>query len=448
MRTMTLTQISQILNCQQIYPSIAIQGYCVDSRFLKEGELFFALKGERVDGHLFLQEVQQKGALAAVVSKEYHGNSYGLYLFQVDDPLQALQEIARIALSRSTTRIVAITGSLGKTTTKEFINLLLSTQYRVVASPGNHNSQVGVPLAILNHSTGDEEIFVIEMGMTLPGHIARLVQIAPPEVAVVTTVALVHACHFETIEEIAWTKGEIFSHPSTQLGVIHHDIVNYSAICHASPSHKISFSTTSSEADYFLDFSQNQPLLHAKIERLAIQLEQFPIPGKHNFHNLLAAIAVARHFHVSWEAINKGLSLMTLPERRLQFIHHRNILFLNDSYNAAEMSVKAALESLPQPKGKGRKIAVLGSMMELGAFSHDCHQRVGEFSLEHVEHMYCLGEECYPIYEVWKEARRPVQLFQKRADLVASLKDELRSSDVVLLKGSRSKELWKVLEEF
>lgn len=445
MRSMTLAQVAEILNCHHVFPSLLIQKFCIDSRSVKGGELFFALKGERVDGHHFLQEVSQKGALAAVVSQDYRGESFGLHLIPVQDPLHALQDLAKTVLALSGTRVVAVTGSLGKTSTKEFTKHLLSTRYRVAASPGNSNSQVGVPLAILNDSVGDEEIFVIEMGMTLPGHIARLVQIAPPEVAVITNVALVHACSFASLEEIGWAKAEIFSHPHTRLGILNYDISNFKDLCQVGSAHKISFSTIYPYADYSID--PCQMILHANLEKSEIQLNPMPVPGKHNIHNLLAAISVARHFNISWEEINDAMPSIILPDRRLQFVNHRGILFLNDSYNAAEVSVKAALETLPQPKELGRKIAVLGSMLELGKFSDDCHHRVGEFALQHVECMYCLGEECWPIYEVWKNAGRPVQFFKDRADLVVRLKSDLKASDVVLLKGSRSKELWKILEE-
>lgn len=446
MRSMTLSQVAHILNCHEPFPSTPIFGYCIDSRLVKPGELFFALKGERVDGHEFLYDVQKKGAVGAVVSKGYQGQVEGLCLFFVDDPLYALQEIARRALHNSSSRVVAITGSVGKTSTKEFTKTLLSTRYTVAASPGNSNSQVGVPLSILNHTTGLEEILILEMGMTQPGHLSQLVHIAPPEVALITTVALVHACHFESIEEIALTKAEIFSHPHTCLGILHRNISNYVDICKIGAYPKISFSTTSCKADYELN-SLNPYIVKAHLEKQKISLGKFPLPGKHNAHNLLAAITVARYFNVDWKEIQAAMSTLVLPERRLQFICHKNALFLNDSYNASELSVKAAIETLPKPKGNGRKIAVLGSMLELGKFSQESHQRVGQFALEQVEQLYCLGEECLAIVEVWKKADRPVFFFENRTDLVACLRKELRADDVVLLKGSSAKELWKVLEE-
>ena len=203
---------------------------------------------------------------------------------------------------------------------------------------------------------------------------------------------------------------------------------------------------TSSDADFWIDASAPH-CLQTHQEQIDCALGEHLLPGKHNLHNLLAAIAVARYFNLEWSEILKAIPFITLPDLRLQFVKHRDILFLNDSYNAAEISANAASESLPQPSPAGRKIAVLGSMLELGKFSVDCHRRVGTFALNHVEEMYCLGEECLPICEEWKKAGRPVHFFYHRADLVACLRNQLKSTDVVLLKGSRSKELWKILEE-
>lgn len=448
MRSLPLSTVTQLLKCPFTVPlpTSLIQGYCIDSRLVKPGELFFALKGDRVDGHDYLEEVKRGGALAAVVSKQYQGVIQDFPLLVVDDPLDALQELARSVLAGTKARIVAITGSIGKTSTKEFTLTLLSTQYHVAASPGNSNSQVGIPLSILNHTTGEEDILVLEMGMTTPGNITKLIQIAPPEVAVITTVALVHACNFDSLEDIVRAKGEIFSHPHTPLGIFHHDIPLHDDLRRIGLCHKVTFSTQSSEADYGID-SSDSTMLQARLEKKTIPLGTLPVPGKHNLHNLLAAIAVARYFHIDWEKIQQAIPQLVLPERRLQFIQRKEGLFLNDSYNASELSVKAALETLPQPPEGGRKIAVLGSMLELGKFSDDCHTRVGEHALNYVDQLFCLGEECRPIYDLWKKKGRPVELFDSRQDLVACLRKNLKPYDVVLLKGSRSKELWKVLEE-
>jgi len=445
MRTLSLAQVAHILKCEGFFPSHHIKGYCTDSRLLNEGELFFALKGLHSDGHDFLHEIKQKGAVAAVVSKNYQGDIQGLRLLFVEDPLIALQNLACTSLARSSTRVAAITGSIGKTTTKEFTRILLSAKYRVSASPGNSNSQVGLPLAILNHSSPEDEILVLEMGMTEKGQLARLVQIAPPEIAAITYIALVHACGFQTLEDIALTKGEIFSSPKTKMGILHCNIPCYEDVCRIGTFPKHSFSTTS-EADYHLD-PHHPDVIVSRLDKKAIPMGPLPVPGKHNIHNLMAAIGIARYFGVCWEEIQRMIPALVMPEKRLQFVRKEGILFLNDSYNASEVSVKAALETLAQVEGVDRKIAVLGSMMELGKFSEECHRNVAEHSLKYVESMFCLGEECKPIFETWRRANRPVRIFTTREDLVSCLKNELKPGDAVLLKGSRSKQLWKVLEE-
>lgn len=441
-----LKQVADTLGVH-VEKQIALKGFSVDTRTLKAGELFFALKGDRVDGHHFLEEAFSKGASAAIVSKEYSGPRFGFTLIPVEDPLLALQELSRKLIAHSQTKIVAVTGSLGKTTTKEFIAALLRTKYRVFVSPGNSNSQIGLPLSILNQYQGNEEILILEMGMTHPGNISRLVQIAPPEIAVMTTVAFVHAWNFISLEDIGWAKAEIFSHPKTRLGLFHYDVGHNQPWVSCGKTHKFSFSTVSPQADYYLNL-QEENTLYSHLEKNCLKLPSLHLPGKHNVHNMLIACIVARHLNMDWDEIIQAIPLLKLPERRLEFIKCKGILFVNDSYNSAELSVKSALESLPIPQQGGQKIAVLGSMMELGPFSEDCHRRVGEFALKYVEKLFCLGEECQPMVEVWKRENKQTQLFLDRKELLMALKKELNPSDVVLLKGSRSKELWKILEEF
>lgn len=449
MKLISLHQIIQALHDPiDKYPDCVVTGFSVDTRTLKPHEIYVALKGERVDGHEFLFQACKKGASAAIVSKAYEGPCIGLPLIRVDDPLFTLQELARIVLAHRQSRVVAVTGSVGKTTTKDFIALLLQNRYDVFSSPGNSNSQIGLPLAILNHTTGEEDLLVLEMGMTQPNHLTRLIQIAPPEVALITSVALVHACHFDSLEAIARTKAEILCHPQTRLGVLSWDIPFYSELAQIGKCRKLSFSTVYPQADYYLDM-QNDHQIHSPLERSTHAITTMKLPGRHNRHNLLASIVVARYFSIPWKEIEQSISRLTLPEKRLQFVRipHKEMLFINDAYNASEPSVKSALEILPAPQGRGRKIAVLGSMMELGKFSDECHRRVGEFALHYVDRMYCLGKECQPIYEIWKQAGKPVELFLERSELMEALRSTLKAEDVILLKGSRSKELWKVLEE-
>lgn len=439
----SLTQISKWMNWP-LKKGRPVEGVCVDSRHVKPGDLFFALKGDHTDGHFFLHEVAEKKAAAAIVSKSFAGQVSQLPLIYVEDVLLSLQMLAKKKIESWQPKIVAVTGSVGKTTTKDFIAALLKTKYRVASSPGNSNSQIGIPLAILNHTRGNEEILILEMGMTQPGNISDLVKMAPPDIALITKTALVHACNFDSLAAIGRAKGEIFSHPKTTLGILDRAIENYEEVADIGLCKKISFGDHP-RADYKLQVMGNRMEITAPTSHASLPL--LPFLGVHNRHNYLAAVAMARSFGLSWEEIHQVTPSLQLPERRLQLMEKNGVLFVNDSYNASAVSVKAALESLPCPKEGAKKIAILGEMMELGRFSEACHREVGEYALQHVDQMFCFGKECLVIRDCWHEAGKAVEWHMERSGLVEKLKNVLCQGDVVLLKGSRSKEVWKIMEE-
>lgn len=445
MKPTSIKKIASILNAST-ESTYMVKGVAVDSRLLRAGDLFFALPGQQVDGHDFIGAAAGAGAVGSVVSRDYVGPDFGLPLLYVEDVLLALQRLAQVILKESEAMVVGITGSLGKTTTKEFIHTLLKVKFKTSASPGNSNSQIGLPLAIINHTSEDDEVVILEMGMTKPGQISRLIEIAPPDVAVVTTVSLVHAENFDSLEGITKAKGEIFLHPETKLGIYHFESDVGKALTTQGSFTKYSFSTSSSNTDLSLEVI-GDTLSITENGQLPVHLPKLNLLGKHNQHNFLAAVAVARHFGMSWEEIREVQGHLELPERRLQVMEKKGVLFVNDSYNASESSMKAALDVLPEPKNEGRKIAFLGGMVELGKFSEGCHRAVGKYALNKVDKMFCFGEECVPIFEEWKAARKPVVWSQKLKDLIDELKKGLRPGDVVLLKGSRAKGVWKVLED-
>jgi UDP-N-acetylmuramoyl-tripeptide--D-alanyl-D-alanine ligase len=431
----------------ELSAQITVEGVSVDSRLTKCGDLFFALPGAHVDGHLFLGDAARRGAKAAVVHASYKGDAHGLHLIYASDVLEALKKMARTFVKINGSQVVAVTGSLGKTTTKEFIACLLRSRFNVLASVGNQNSQIGLPLSILNHVGAPADIFVLEMGMTHAGNITDLISIAPPDVAVVTAVTLVHACNFDSLEAIVKAKSEIFGSSGTKLGIYHLNSDVGNRLRDAGDCRKQTFSLDSLDADWFLEsFSDG---LRLKISDEVIDLPKWNLLGQHNIQNFLAAVVVARHFGVSWEEIVEAQRLLTLPERRLQVIEKGGATFVNDSYNACELSVKAALSSLPSPEQGGRKIAVIGEMLELGKFSESCHHSVGVHALKSVDKVICLGSACEPIYDSWCQAGRSNDILWKdtRGDVVDALKLLMKRGDVILLKGSRAKELWKVLEE-
>lgn len=425
---------------------LPLTGVSVDSRQVQNGELFVALRGTKADGCNFLGEAAQRGAAAALVSKSYRGSNFGLPLIHVDDTLETLQLMAKLAMKNTSARVVAVTGSVGKTTTKEFIGHLLRAKCRTMVSPGNSNSQVGLCLAVLNGLNGTEEIVVLEMGMSLAGELARLVQIAPPEVAVLTSVGLSHAVNFASLEAIAAEKAEIFSHTRTRLAVLHHSLCRFAAVTEAMACPAVTFAYSERAATYSVA-SRDRAIFSALHQ--GEPLGDFPplaLPGKHNLDNFLAAVAVARYFEMDWETIAQRSQTLALPAKRLEFIDKNGILFVNDSYNASLDSMKAALDSLPVPKGNGRTIAVLGEMMELGSFAQSCHDEVGCYAMEKTDMMFCFGEQWQAVAANWPHGS--CMLFTDFQLLLHELKLLARAGDVVLLKGSRSKALWRVLDAF
>lgn len=444
MHKWSLFRLSQLMQvAPPISPDIMIHGVAVDTRLVAQSNLFFALPGAKVDGHEFLAEAAQKGALAAVVKTSYEGPDYGLCLMRVHDPLNALQYLSKITLQGSKSTVVAVTGSVGKTTTKEFIVALLRTKLRVAYSPGNSNSQIGLPLSILNHTQGDEDVVVLEMGMTHSGQITQLLEIAIPDIAVITAVELAHACNFDSLNDIGRAKAEILAHPKTGVGIIAKDIQNYSEISKIGNARKVSFSINDSTADFFLDdTTQEIKIVH---QQRAVNIPAFGIPGRHNLHNMLAAVIVAKELGMTWKEIQQALPKLSLPERRLQHIEKGGILFINDAYNASEASLKASLACMPIPKPGKKRIAVIGQMVELGKFSESCHKSVGEAAISVVDSMICLGKSCEPIVDSWKKASKPVIWCESLDEVVEALKLQMESGDVVLLKGANSNNLWKVL---
>ena len=234
-----------------------VSGYRIDSRRILPGELFFALKGEKVDGHAFLGSVKEKGGVAAIVSKEYRGSDCGLILLRVESVEESLQSLARSFLEESKTKVIGVTGSVGKTTTKDFIATLLGKKFKTAKSFASYNTKLTLPMTILNLE-GNEEALVLEMGMSEPGDIKRLVEIAPPDIAVLTKVALAHTAFFPGgIEEIAKGKAEVFSHPKTRFAVAAYPFFQEFGECGIS-AEKVSFSLDERSADYFLGFGEGK----------------------------------------------------------------------------------------------------------------------------------------------------------------------------------------------
>jgi UDP-N-acetylmuramoyl-tripeptide--D-alanyl-D-alanine ligase len=423
-------------SCQEL----PLADFAIDSRAInQQNTLFFALRGERSDGHDFLQEAKKRGAVAAVVDRSYFGKTAGLVLIRVDDVVVALQHLAKEVQKKRSQKIIAITGSVGKTTTKEFIATFLSEKYTVAKTPGNANSQVGLPLAILRVS-GEEEVFVVEMGMSYLHEIEKLVQIAPPEIAVITKVGYSHVDTVPNgLEGIARAKAEILSHPAMQCAIMEYESSQYTAIQQAASCKKITYG--SPKADIFLtsentinDRGEESPLF------------RLPFSETHFRENFTAAVAVCRVMDLSWEEILKGATKLKTISNRFEKINCDGITFLNDCYNACPESVESALRNLPNPSFGGKTIAVLAEMATLGTYSEEGHKKIGAIALEKVDHLLCFGKKCLPMVELFEKAGRPAGLYHHLSELREALSELSKPGDVILIKGSNVHQLWRLLE--
>ena len=445
MRPTQLHDLAHLLELNPPYQDL-VHGIAIDSRKIVAGDLFFALPGNRVDGHAFLKEAASKGAVCAIVQEGYRGDSGGLPLLFVRDVLTALQELARKSLASRSSRVIAISGSLGKTTTKEFTTALLRTRYRVFSNPLSYNSQATLPLSILM-AEGDEEYLILEMGMTHEGNIKNLISIAPPDIALITTIAVQHAVNFsDGLVGISREKASLFSHSKTTLGLVHRDILHFDAVASTGGCTKKTFSLATREADYFLEAIPQGVRVHAKGEKPCDCFLTLPIKVHH--HNFLAAVALAHHLDVPWSSICGVAPTLKLPPMRFEPVEKQGILFINDAYNANPDAMIAALENLPKPQPGCKTIAVLSEMDALGDYTEQGHALVAETALQYADYVLCLGSRCETMRAIWKSAQKPVELFQTRADLSAALKALAHPGDVVLLKGARAYALDQLLQDW
>ncbi len=417
-----------------------ISHYAFDSRQVKEGTLFFALPGQKRDGHFFLKEAMEKGAVAAVVSKDYQGPSHGLFLFFVKDVIEALQALARFVHQKNQAYVIAITGSVGKTTTKEFCSTLLSQKYQIAKTFGNANSQVSLPLFILNRRK-KTEMLIVEMGMSLPNEIERLITMMPPDFGVLTKIGLSHAENFENLEAIADSKAQLFGLETTKRALINFEAVGFKSIQRIK-SHKYFFSMTGRKTDYYLEKKNNEIFVFEKGKKsppFSIAFSQ-----THLLENFLCALSVARLHGLSWEEIRFASKKLRPYKHRFELFYRKGTCFIDDSYNSSPQSLKAALNNFP--KGN-KKIALIASMKELGKFTEESHIEMAQYALGKIDHLLCLGEETKSMVEVFQKGGKPAEQLRSRKEGAQRLKMLAKEGDVVLIKGSNSFELWKVLDE-
>ncbi|GGF82780.1 UDP-N-acetylmuramoyl-tripeptide--D-alanyl-D-alanine ligase [Paenibacillus aceti] len=433
--------------------NLIIQGVITDSRRIEQGCLFVPLSGERFDGHAFVADSLASGA-SATLWERIKGNPPGPAIL-VDDALEALQRLAKSYLAATEAKVVGITGSNGKTTTKDLLYSLLATTYRVHKTGGNYNNHIGLPLTILAMPE-DTEIAVLEMGMSGRYEIEFLSKLAEPEAVIVTNIGESHLQQLGSRLEIARAKLEILSGlKAGGLFVYNGDEPLIQEVLADSDTpkpeqlHTLTFGLNGNNDIYpsGIMFLEHGTMFTLKEGETPFEL---PLLGEHNVVNGLAAIAVARHYGIADTAIREGLKHAELTGMRIEIVQGDNgVTILNDAYNASPTSAKAAIDVLKTMKGYRNKIAVLGDMLELGEDEVRFHQEVGEFlTPENTDLLFTYGRLGREIAAGAKKHLLPdnIYAYDDKSELIHKLISLLHPKDIILVKASRGMKLEEVVE--
>ena len=462
MMELTVEQITQAVagHLTQGDPSQCARGVSTDSRTIKPGELFIALKGEQFDGHNFISESLVEKASALLVSRKSNLRELlpaqcDIPLIQVNDTLNALGDLANAWIKRNSATVVAITGSNGKTTTREMTATVLERAHRVLKPQHNWNNLIGLPLTLLRLEP-HHEIAVVEMGMDRLGEIRRLSQIAQPHIGLITNISPVHLHYLKTLQNVAKAKGELFeSLTADDYAVVNSDdplIVELTQRCRAG---KISYGLNPQAQITAVDISTTPR--HEMCFTLQIEDKRIPIelktPGTHTVYNALAAAAIATHFGLSLKTIKEGLEQFTAYPGRMEIIPMSNsITLINDTYNANPLSMDRALRTLVQMSVTGRAIAVLGDMLELGESSHHFHQRLGVLVAElNLAAVFLMGPHAHVVAKTARSlglSQEVLHSIENHEEVARQLDQYVQDHDVILFKGSRGMQIEKCLEHF
>lgn len=432
--------------------SAKIQGISTDSRNIRKGDLFFALKGEHFDGHRFVMQAIDAGAVGAVVSSEINLDSgrENVSVIQVKDTVTALGDLAKYYRQKIEAKIIGITGSNGKTTTKEMTHHLLSRFGPAVKSQKSFNNFIGVPVTIFEienrHRYG-----VLEMGTNAPGEIRRLSEIGAPDVAVIVNVSKTHLKGLGSIEGVALAKGEILEH-LRKGGVFVYNMDNPWCV-------KIAQGFKGKTVSFGFHPHAQIRCTEAKKKDAGYVLGingcfeiYFPVPGHHNINNCLASFAVCHALGHTIHGLKDAFSSFNLPHMRIEQQRIGNITLINDAYNANPESVRAALDYLSEIDTAGRKVFVCGDMLELGDESSQLHREIGEtVARRNIDVLWTVGEHAAEIARAAKVSGMPekrVISFKNVGDIEVSEIQELKENDTVLVKGSRGMHMENIIEKF
>ncbi len=432
--------------------------FSIDTRSLKDGDVYIGIKGENFDGNSLYKEAFEKGAKLCILNQEMkekiekEDQEKDKTILFVEDTMQALGKIAEYKRSLYSIPVVAITGSVGKTSTKDMIGSVIAQKYKVHKTQGNYNNAIGLPLTILGLK--DEEVLVVEMGMNHFGEIDYLTNIAKPTIAVITNIGTSHIGNLGSRENILKAKLEILNGLQDKGTIIinqDNDLLQKWAK-EDGKYHKLTYGIEEKSDVMAEDIKIQETESKFKIKEANKTYEiEVPISGKHFIYNSLSAIAVGKILEIPMEQIIKGIKDFKLTNKRMDIqTIEEEITVINDSYNASYDSMKASLEYMHKLAGK-RKIAILGDMLELGKFAKQLHQKVGEEVVKNeVDLLITVGPLAHYIAEEAIEKgmkEQEVIEFLTNKEVVFYLKQNMKKGDIILLKASNALNFTQILEE-
>ena len=438
----------------------AFRGVSINSRTIEKEELFVCIQGENFDGHNFLGEAINKGAAGIILSDPVHlsgnmisgGNSP--FVIQSQNTLRALQDLAGYQRTRFPFQVVAVTGTNGKSTTKEMIASIIETKYKTLKTQGNLNNHIGLPLTLLARKP-EHEVGVLEMGMSAAGEIKRLAEIAKPDIGVITNISVGHLDQLKTIKDVQAAKGELFDAITKEgTAIVNADDPLVLELAKSLRVKKITYGIEQS-SDVQASNIQNEGssgfTFTAKVfnQTISVNLSQI---GYCNIYNALAALATGHSLGISGKDMSRGLeNYQQIPQRNEQ-IHYEGVTLINDAYNANPQSMREALKTLSEFNTQGKRFLIIGDMLELGLLSESAHHELGqEIILSNVDHLVTVGPLASLVAEsAKKNPRHPLQIgkFNTHAEAVSYLLRNVEKGDCLLIKGSRGTKMENIIKEY
>lgn len=432
--------------------TVPLAGFSIDTRTLKEGEVFTALKGEQTDGHKYLLKAFQKGASGVIVSHVIRGEDYPLnkVIIKVEDPLKALQQTAKYYREKFSVKVIGITGSSGKTTTKDLVAGVLSTRFNILKTEGNLNNHLGLPLMLLKLKR-NHQMAVLEMGMSGRGEISLLAGLCHPEIGVITNIGEAHFELLGSIEAIAEAKGELLEAMNSRgAAVLNGDDQRLRRLAGSFRGQVIFYGLGDGVDCRGFDIISKGRSTSFKV-LIENQAEEFiiPLPGEHNVYNALAAISCGMHLGLTAEEIKRGLLDFELSGMRMDiFETSGKVTVINDAYNANLSSTKASLKTLALMGRGSRMTAVLGDMLELGSIAEESHREVGSYAASlGINNLLAIGKLMkFAVEEAQIKGLRSSWYFKDCHELKKKLEKIIKPGDYVLVKGSRGMKLENIVK--